>query len=97
MKERLKKQFAYTISILILPVIMFFVLGPLEIYAGNTRDFGLDLKDFFYGFLLAGILVVFIFGLIVSILPKKLNAVITYFIFSFSFILFIFSLSTENF
>ena len=74
--ERLR----YTMLIVLMQIISFVILGPLEIYFGNEKDFAFSYGDFFWLLLLIAIAVWAIGSLLVAALPEKLcvitNAVI---------------------
>lgn len=74
--ERLR----YTMLIVLMPIISYVILGPLEIYFGNEKDFAFSYGDFFWLLLLIAIAVWAIGSLLVAALPEKLcvitNAVI---------------------
>ncbi len=74
--ERLR----YTMLIVLMPIISYVILGPLEIYFGNEKDFAFSYGDFFWLLLLIATAVWAIGSLLVAALPEKLcviaNAVI---------------------
>ena len=74
--ERLR----YTMLIVLMQIISFVILGPLEIYFGNEKDFAFSYGDFFWLLLLIASAVWAIGSLLVAALPEKLcvitNAVI---------------------
>lgn len=47
-----EKRASEALLLSLLPVMLYGILGPLEIYAGNTDEFVFILKDFFCIFLI---------------------------------------------
>ncbi|MDE5564482.1 MAG: hypothetical protein K2I93_04950, partial [Oscillospiraceae bacterium] len=45
------KKWKISLIYTLLPVLLYGILGPLEIYAGNADEFIFILKDFFWFFL----------------------------------------------
>lgn len=78
-----KNKFLYSISILLFPILLYLISGPLELYNGNPLEFRFEFKDFFWGFLGAAIILLILGSLILASLPQKLNKYISFFIFSF--------------
>ncbi len=65
------------LPITFLPVISYFILGPLEVYLGNAKDFAFNTADFFPIFCILGILIGFALSLLGKICSKKLRRVYT--------------------
>lgn len=85
MKKWLKERRAVeAMGICLLPVLLYGVIGPLEIYAGNPYEFEFILKDFFPVFLIISIVIWMIASAILIILPEKLSTILKVFIFAFS-------------
>lgn len=84
MKKILNDKFKNIFIIILLPILMYGILGPLEIYSGNVDEFGLTLGDFFWGFLFGSIILLILGTLVISLLPEKIRNGISYFIFLFS-------------
>ena len=84
MKELLKNRIKTSACIMCFPIIMFLLLGPVEIYYSNINEFYFTFKNF--GFIFIGIAIaLFVVGtLILSILPKLLYGVSASLIFAFS-------------
>ena len=59
--------------IVLLPIISYLILGPLEIYAGNRKDFAFQYSDFFWVFLIIGVLLWIGISLLIATLPEKVN------------------------
>lgn len=59
--------------IVLLPIISYLILGPLEIYAGNRKDFAFQYSDFFWIFLIIGVLLWIGISLLIATLPEKVN------------------------
>lgn len=66
------------------PILLYGILGPLEIYAGNTDEFVFVLKDFFYIFVLLSVVLWVIASFILMIFPKKISSVLRVVVFTFS-------------
>lgn len=62
-----------TLPVVFLPLVSYFVLGPLEIFAGNAKDFSFKYTDFFGIFVCASLLIGILLSLLLSFLPEKLN------------------------
>lgn len=85
-KNNIKENLVYTSIILSLPIILIFLIGPLEIYIGNINEFNYGVETvfipffcIFFGFICFG-------TLFLSVIPKKINRIICYLIFFFTFI-----------
>lgn len=79
-----KNKFINAIKYLILPVLLYGILGPLEIYSSNFSEFSLSLKDFFWGFLVLSVVIILIAGVVISILPEKVSNMANTFVFTFA-------------
>ena len=69
---------------MLLPVLLYGILGPLEIYAGNVDEFIFILKDFFWFFLGVSVLVWLAGSTVLAFLPEKVRDVLHVMIFIFS-------------
>ncbi|MBR3515840.1 MAG: membrane protein insertase YidC [Lachnospiraceae bacterium] len=67
---------------LALPVMMVWILGPLEIYAGNVGELFFGTGNFFWMFLAASVAAVAVGTLILSLLPDKVRYVLHTLIFA---------------
>ena len=54
----MKEKYTKSLKIVLLPVLIYGLLGPLEIYESNTREFKFDFNDFFWVFLLMTLVLV---------------------------------------
>lgn len=66
--------------VLALPVLMYILLGPVEVFYGSNADFEFELKNFIGIFLLVAVVVFVVSSIIISLLPQKV------FVFSLSLI-----------
>ena len=88
MKEYLTKL-KNTILVLLFPILLFFIVGPLEIYAGNKEEFLFGIKDFLWIFLLIAIVTLIVFSTLISIFPKKIYQFLLSVVFCFSILFYI--------
>lgn len=72
MKKYLSK-FLVSTCVLLLPVTSYVILGPLEVYFGNTKDFAISYSDFFPIFLLIAGLIIVVGAAGLALLPKTFN------------------------
>lgn len=79
-RRQLKRSLIFTL----LPILLYGVLGPLEIYVGNADEFVFILKDFFGAFLAISILVWLIGSAFLAFLPEKCGNILFVFIFIIS-------------
>lgn len=84
-KKKLKISLAFTL----LPILLYGILGPLEIYAGNADEFIFILKDFFGGFLGISLLLWLLGSAILAFFPEKIENVFCTVIFIFSILSYI--------
>lgn len=85
MKGWLKERKATEAMLLtLLPILLYGIMGPLEIYAGNTDEFVFILKDFFYIFLLLSVVLWLSASFVLIILPKRISNVLRVVVFTFS-------------
>lgn len=85
MKKWLKERKAVeAMGICLLPVLLYGIIGPLEIYVGNPREFEFILKDFFPLFLIISVAFWMAASAVLIILPDKLSSILKVFIFTFS-------------
>lgn len=80
-----KKRLKYNGILMLFPVILFGLIGPIEIYSGNEAEFMFGLKDFFWIFLGATAVLWIISVLFLSLIPKKLERICQLIIFAFTF------------
>ena len=79
-----KNRLKYSMSVLLFPSLLIFIVGPLEIFAGNKEEFLFGVKDFIWIFAAIFLGVWLISSLIISIYKGKLYSVILTIIFSLS-------------
>lgn len=72
MKKYLNKVLI-SACVLLLPVISYLILGPLEVFFGNAKDFAFSYSDFLGVFLMAAAIVLVAGGLLLAVLPQKIN------------------------
>ncbi len=85
MKKWLKERKAVEeMGVCLLPVLLYGIIGPLEIYAGNPLEFEFILKDFLPIFLMISVAFWMAAGTVLIILPDKLSSILKIFIFAFS-------------
>lgn len=78
------KKWKISLIYMLLPVLLYGILGPLEIYAGNVDEFIFILKDFFWFFLGVSVLVWLAGSAVLAFLPEKVRDVLHVMIFIFS-------------
>ena len=61
--------------VLLLPVLSYLILGPLEVYFGNTKNFTFSYLDFIVPFLILALLALVIGSVVLSLLPKKVKGI----------------------
>ena len=69
----MNKKILQTLPIIFLPIVSYMLLGPLEIYFGNQKDFNFVYNDFFCIFCILAILLLIGFSLLISILPNRIG------------------------
>ncbi len=85
MKKWLKeRKVVEAMSFCLLPVLLYGIIGPLEIYVGNPHEFEFILKDFFPVFLIISVAFWLIASVVLIFLPYKLSSILKKFIFAFS-------------
>lgn len=84
-KEKLKISLAFTL----LPILLYGVLGPLEVYAGNVDEFIFILKDFFWVFLGVSLLLWILGSAALALFPEKVENVLCVAVFVFSILSYI--------
>ncbi|MBQ8189478.1 MAG: hypothetical protein IJZ44_06835 [Lachnospiraceae bacterium] len=68
-------KFKKSLVVLLLPMVSYGLLGPLEIFFGNTKDFNFGYTDFFWILALIA-LVVWLFGaLVLAALPERIHKI----------------------
>lgn len=78
------KKFKVSLAFTLLPILLYGILGPLEIYAGNADEFIFILKDFFVFFAIVSVLLWLIGSAVLALLPEKIRNVLHVVIFIFS-------------
>lgn len=85
MKDYLKdKRVVEAMLLTLFPILLYGIIGPLEIYAGNTNEFIFILKDFFGYFVILSVILWLIASLVLILLPKKISSVLRVIVFTFS-------------
>ena len=79
-----RNRFPASALILAFPVMMVWILGPLEIYAGNVGELFFGTGDFFWMFLAAALVTVAVGAGILSLLPDKVRRFLHTLIFAVS-------------
>jgi len=79
-KERIKR----TGIIFLFPIISYGILGPLEIYCGNEKDFSFELTDFIWIFLGISFAAWFLSTMICALFNEKINEKICAIVLGFS-------------
>lgn len=69
-----------TVLIMLLPIVSYGLLGPLEIYFGNQKDFSFGYRDFLGIFVVGTLIVWMIVSLIFALLPNKINRILNGFV-----------------
>ena len=82
--SKAKNRFLYSALILAFPVIMVWILGPLEIFAGNVGELFFGTGDFFWMFLAASMAAVAVGAVILSLLPDRVRRFLYTLIFAVS-------------
>ena len=59
--------------IILLPIVSYVILRPLEIYFGNKKDFAFCFTDFFGIFLIITVLTWLVLSLLAALLPEKIK------------------------
>lgn len=67
--EKLKR----TLPIILLPIVSYGLLGPLEIFSGNQKDFSFQYSDFFWYFLIISIVSCLAVSALIALLPEKVR------------------------
>lgn len=74
----------YTLLIVLMPLVSYVILGPLEIYFGNRKDFMFQYGDFFWLLLIFTIVLWITLSLLIAVLPVKLCLILNTVILGFS-------------
>ena len=70
--------------VLVLPILMYILLGPVEVFYGSNADFEFELKDFIGIFLIVALVILVVFSIIISLFPQKIFVFILSLITTFS-------------
>lgn len=92
MKSKTGKIVIDNFLILLFPLVMIFLVGPFEIYAGNEAEFIFGAKDFFWNFCLVVVVFLIIGTTIltaINLKSEKASLVISSLIFTFSCLFYI--------
>ena len=84
-----KKRYLTSLVILLSLVVMYLILGPLEIYAGNMLSFSFGYVTFLPMFVLAGIVVLLVVSAIISLFTGKTYKLICVCVTAFSLLSYI--------
>lgn len=74
-----------TLIIMLLPMVSYGLLGPLEIYFGNQKDFLFEYTDFLGIFIVGALVVWGVASLILALFPDKINRILNGFILGVGF------------
>lgn len=69
-----------TMPIILLPVVSYGMLGPLEIFFGNEKDFAFRYTDFVWSFIGISIVIWLLVSALVAALPEKVGGVLSAFV-----------------
>ena len=83
------KRIGRSAVILLLPILLYGLVGPLEIYASNTSEFNFEVKDFYGYFAAASLLLLLIAAVILAVIPQKVSKYLEGLICGFSFLSYI--------
>lgn len=79
-KEKIKESFGkkclISLLIILFPVLMLFILGPVEVYYGNITDFEFLISDFIYLFLGMAVIALLVGSIVLALLPKKIRNIL---------------------
>lgn len=78
------KKWKISLIFTLLPVLLYGILGPLEIYAGNADEFIFILKDFFVFFVIVSLILWLVGSAVLAFFPDKARNVLHVVIFIFS-------------
>lgn len=85
----MKKRIGRSAVILLLPILLYGLVGPLEIYASNTSEFNFEVKDFYFYFVIASLVLLLAGTVILAAVPQKVSRYFEGIIFGFSFLSYI--------
>lgn len=88
-KDNIKKNILKNIPVILLPIVSYLILGPLEIFCGNKKDFAFTIGDFFPWFILMGVAILVVMSLILCLIPQKVAKVCRLVIFYFGLLSYI--------
>ena len=74
------------LKVILFPILMIFILGPLEVYYGNISEFDFLVTDFIYGFVGLSVVIILLGLLIATLIPKKILNILICIITSFSIV-----------
>lgn len=75
-KSKFFNKWKKTVVVLLLPIVSYLLLGPLEIYFGNEQEFIFGHTDFYSVFVRSAVIALFVGSVILALLPEKINNVI---------------------
>ena len=67
------KKWKQVMPVTLLPIVSYIILGPLEIYFGNKKDFAFYFTDFFGIFLIIAVVVWLALSMLAALLPEKIK------------------------
>lgn len=70
-----KLNIKHTMVVMSLPVILYFMIGPLSVYCANLRDYHFYISDFFYVLAIVGVVIWLLGSVIISVLPCNINKI----------------------
>lgn len=79
----------YSFIIVLFPAILVGILGPLEIFSGNSSELFFGTNDFFWMFLAISCGIVFLLSLVLAAMPDKVRTILHTLIFSASLMAYI--------
>lgn len=89
MEQTTKQKFIYSLIVLSFPALLLGVLGPLEIFSGNSGELFFGTGNFIWVFVGISLLIVLVCAFILSKLSDKLRGIIHAIIFAFSLMAYI--------
>ena len=75
MKKRLK-NFLQSFCVLFLPIFMFGIFGPSEVFFGNYSELGFVYGEFGWKFLVAGVVGTIVSAIILSLIPERIRMIL---------------------
>ena len=76
-------------KVLLFPVLMIFILNPMEIYYSNITDFNFRITDFIFYMIAFAVLALLLGGAVLSLLPEKVYRFVACFLIAGSMLLYV--------